>query len=635
MKIDSKNNKELKLPQLISNGMVLQRGKNTWIWGWAVPEAKVKISFIDRLYITHADKSGNWMIRLSNLKAGGPYDMTVESEGFAITVYDILIGEVWLCSGQSNMQLTMERAKDIYKEEIKNCSNNMIRNFTVPIRYDFNEARQDLDSGEWNAVSPDTIIGFSATAYFFAKKLYESYQVPVGIINASVGGSPIEAWLSEEALEDYPEYLERLNKYRDKSYIDRVLQKDRQKIDKWFDKLNESDEGLEDPDDPWYNYAHNTSNWEQIHIPGYFSQVGLDDFKGVIWLRKEIEIPASVKGKAGRLLLGRIVDSDKAYINGEFVGKVEYKYPPRKYDIPVNLLKEGKNSIVLRVVVNNGRGGFIKDKPYKLIVGDETIDLKGEWQYKVGAEVSESLPEETFIQWEPVGLFNGMISPLLNYTIRGINWYQGESNIARPEEYRRLFPLLIDDWRKKWHLGQLPFLYVQLPNYGLDQKESVESDWAVFREVQFQSMNIPNTAMIVTIDVGEWNDLHPLNKKDVGYRLALAARYKAYDDKIVYSGPLYKSMKIQDNKIIVKFENVGSGLEARGSDKPAGFSIAGEDGKYLPADTQIIGKNSVAVYNDEVTNPVSVRYAWADNPEDANLYNKEGLPASPFRSKEK
>jgi sialate O-acetylesterase len=283
------------------------------------------------------------------------------------------------------------------------------------------------------------------------------------------------------------------------------------------------------------------------------------------------------------------------------------------------------------VISNIGKGGFVPDKPYELIAGGKTIDLKGEWQYKLGAQM-EPLAGQTFIRWKPLGLYNAMINPLLNFQIKGVIWYQGESNASRAVEYKALFPALIEDWRIHWKSGDLPFLFVQLPNFMEPKNQPGESDWALLREAQFKALSLPNTAMAVAIDIGEWNDIHPLNKKDVGKRLALAAQKVAYgNDKVVYSGPIYQSMKIDGSKVILTFKNMGSSLIAKGGGELKYFAISGADKHFVWAQAKIIN-DEVIVWSDQVVNPVAVRYAWADNPEGANLYNKEGLPASPFRT---
>jgi len=621
----------LKLPRLVSDGMVLQRGVELKIWGWAPVGQRVIVCFLDKEYSTITAADGRWIIELPALKAGGPYKMVIKDRNSLITINDILIGDVWVCSGQSNMEIPIERVRELYEEEIINCENPEIRHFSVPLKYSFDKPQQDLEGGCWQAVDPESVLKFTAVGYFFARELYEKYHVPVGLIKASIGGSPIEAWLSEEALQAFPEYLALANRYKDQKFVQKI-EKENAKIDKrWYKNLYHLDKGLGREGLPWYDPDCDTSDWSSMELPTYFAEEGLENFNGVIWFRKEIEIPAELANKPARLWMGRIVDGDTAFINGKRVGATTYQYPPRKYDIPANLLQEGKNIIALRVISNEGQGGFVEDKPYKLTLGKQNVDLKGYWQYKVGA-VTEPKPEINFVQWKPLGLFNGMIAPLINYRIKGVIWYQGESNISNPVEYQKLFPALIRDWREKWAQGDFPFLYVQLPNYGKAKDQPSESEWAELREAQLKALTVPNTAVAVTIDLGEWNDLHPLNKKDVGKRLALAAQYLAYgDSNVVYSGPLYQSMEIKGQSIEITFTNTGSGLVIKNGGRLRGFTIAGQNKKFYQAEARI-SRNKVVVKNNKIANPVAVRYAWADNPEEANLYNKEGLPASPFRT---
>jgi len=336
-------------------------------------------------------------------------------------------------------------------------------------------------------------------------------------------------------------------------------------------------------------------------------------------------------GKPAVIKLGRIFDCDTVFINGKFVGTTGSQYAPRVYKIPENLLKEGSNIIVVRDISYIRHGGFVPGKEYDISTGDKKINLEGEWKYKIGT-VAEPLEDRLFTGKIPTGLFNAGIAPILNYRIKGVVWYQGESNTSRAFEHYDLFKLLIKDWRKNWHQGNFPFLYVQLPNFVEVNVEDTKYDWAYFRESQLKALAIPNTGMAVTIDVGEYNDIHPKHKKPVGYRLALAAEKVAYGEKnIVYSGPIYKSMKIEGSKIVLSFSNTGSGLVAKGGGRLKCFEICGIDDEFYPAEAKI-ENNKVIVFSDKVTEPVAVKYAWANNPEGVNFYNKEGLPASPFRT---
>ena len=619
---------QVKLPKLISDGMVLQRDINVRIWGWASSNENVTVSFLGSTYETKADDKGNWDVELSESKAGGPYVMRIDASN-SITINDIMIGDVWVCSGQSNMEHSLGSFDWVYKKEIANSTNKYIREFHVPQKYDFNVAQKDLQSGSWKIANPENVVNFSAVAYFFGKAMYEKYKVPVGLINSSLGGSPVESWISEDALKKFPAYYNEARLFRDSSLIEKIETSDSKRINAWYNLSSKIDEGYKNQNS-WRDPSLDDSNWLTIKIPGYWADTKTGFLNGVVWFRKKVNIPASVVGKKAKIILGRIVDADSVFINGKFIGNTTYLYPRRRYDIPTGILREGENTIVIRVVNSSDRGGFVFDKPYQIQTENDTIDLKGEWKFKVG-DIMPSLASQTFIRWMPMGLYNAMISPLLNYKIKGAIWYQGESNAGRPGDYYDLFSTMITDWRNHWDEVSFPFLFVQLPNFMEAKSEPTESDWALLREAQLKTLSLPNTGMAVTIDIGEWNDIHPVDKKDVGDRLALAAEKIAYGDDVVYSGPIYKSMKVEGNKIILSFTNVGSGLVAKGKEGLKYFSIAGADKHFVWAKAKIEGEK-VIVWNDEIPNPVAVRYAWADNPEGANLYNEEGLPASPFRT---
>lgn len=624
----------LRLPRLISDGMVLQRDKDIKIWGWALPGETVTVSFMGQTYSSTADAKGKWEVLLPKLPAGGPHSMEITASQQRIIVKDILIGDVWVCSGQSNMVIPMERVKDIYEDEIAHCDNPLIRQFTVPDRYDFNGPREDLDGGIWEPLNADTVLRFSAVGYFFAKALFAKYGIPIGLIKACVGGTPIEAWMSEEVVRQFPGNMEIVEQLRVDGYIDSIKQMEEAKVRAWYESIDENDKGIQKDHVPWFAPEYDASDWARVKLPALWKEMGLDSIKGAVWFRKEIDVPAFMAGKPAKLYMGTIVDSDRTYVNGVLVGSTSYRYPPRKYEVPAGLLKAGKNVITVRVISNDGNGEFVKGKIYKLFGHGYEINLEGEWQYRVGAAIDEPLPTVTFFQYKPTGLFNGMIAPLLNYGIKGVIWYQGESNTDDPKGYCEKFCAMIADWRKKWGQGDFPFLYVQLANFMEAKDQPSESQWAQLREEQRRALCLPNTGMAVAIDLGEWNDLHPLNKKDVGERLALLARKLAYGEKdLVASGPLYKSMKVEGNKAIIEFSNIGSGLMVKGGGQLKHFAIAGRDKKFVWAKA-IIEDDRVVVWHDDIPNPVAVRYAWADNPEGANLYNREGLPASPFTTEE-
>jgi sialate O-acetylesterase len=629
----------VKLPVLLSDGMVLQRNTKIIIWGWADPGEKVVVKFNKKNGSTVTDPEGNWKITLPPMKAGGPYTMEVKGKN-TITINDILLGDVWFCSGQSNMVLPMERVKEKYPDDIADANFPEIRNFFIPTASDVASIHKDLPGGKWIASSPENVLSFGAVTFFFARSIYREYKVPVGIINSSVGGTPIEAWTSEGGLKEFPQLISRIRKLNDTAYLNPILRASRRNseaVQGTSINFRSPDKGMNGPK-PWYDISYVPEGWHKYWLPGYWDDQGVRGLNGIVWFRKEIKIPESMAGKPAKLFLGRIVDADNVYVNGVFSGSITYQYPPRRYNLPAGLLKSGKNIIVVRITNYAGKGGFVPDKPYYLVIGKDSIDLRGEWLYKVG-QVFKPMAfrpgtgtQSISMQNEPTGLYNTMVAPLINYRIRGILWYQGESNTGRPMEYQQLLPALISDWRTKWQEGSIPFIFVQLPNFMEVQYLPSESQWAELRFGQFKSLSVPNTAMAVTIDVGEWNDIHPLEKKVVGERLALAARKLAYgDEEIVYSGPLYKSAVKDGDRIIIEFDHIGSGLVAKGGGDLNYFAIAGADRKYVWAEARI-ENHHVIVWSDEIKNPMFVRYAWADNPEGANLYNVEGLPASPFET---
>jgi sialate O-acetylesterase len=624
---------QVRLPNLISDGMVLQRDTRLVIWGWASPGEPVSISFQGRRFKTKASTKGTWSVDLPEMKSGGPYTMKISGKN-EIVVKDILIGDVWLCSGQSNMVHQMDIHDVTYAADIAKANYPEIRHFKVPTNTDMNGPVPDIREGSWQRAVSDEVRPFSAVAYFFARKVYEKYHIPIGLINSSVGGTPIEAWISEEGFRKFPEIMETIEHNKDTAYVSSMSARRRGGEGPAAEKP--IDKGLAE-DTPWFSPDYTPKHWRRIGIPGYWEDHGIKDLNGVVWYRREIDIPASMAGQAARVFLGRIVDADRLYINGEEVGHTTYQYPQRRYTVPADVLKAGKNLFVIQVTNLSGKGGFVPDKPYYLFTASDTVDLKGYWQYKVG-EVLVPRSPSSFSgarrinpQNEPTALYNAMIAPFIRYAIKGVLWYQGESNAGHPAEYADLMKTLIVDWRQQFHHGDLPFIYAQLPNFMDASYLPTESNWAALRESQLKALTVPNTAMTVNIDLGEWNDIHPDDKKDVGERMALAAQKLAYGEDIVCSGPLYKDFKVEGNKIIIDFSSTGSGLITDDGEELSEFAIAGEDRKFVWAKATI-ENDKVVVWSDDIPDPRYVRYAWADNPVNPNLYNKEGLPASPFRT---
>ena len=607
---------KVRLPRLISDGMVLQRDTDIKIWGWADPKETVTVKFGGASYKTKADAKGNWSVMLPPQKAGAEYSIQIND----IIINDVLFGDVWLCSGQSNMELPMRRVLDLYANEVSSANNANIRYFKVPLKYDFVGAQTDIEYGTWEVTTPETILDFSAVAYFFAKELYEKNNVPIGLINASVGGSPAEAWISQETIKKYPTYEAEANKLVVEGYIESIRKDEKAKGDAWYTLMAKSDKDID-----VYN---DTSKWDSYYLPGLWKNKLKNIGNNVVWLRKEFDVAKEDAGKPAILRLGYIIDSDSAFINRHFVGTTGYQYPPRIYPVGEQILQAGKNRVTVRVVTN-ANGGFQEDKPYKIIMGDKTINLTGEWEYKVG----EKLPppsSTTFFQYKPTGLYNAMIAPINNYKLKGVIWYQGESNLSKTKEYAQLFQDMIKDWRAKRDEPELSFIFAQLPNMNEPWKKPTESAFAELREAQQEALTLPATGMAVTLGLGEWNDIHPLNKKDVGRLLALEAQRVAYKNDLLSPSPSLESFIVKDNSVILTFSGVGEGLCS--NQLLDGFTIAGTDGKQVWAKASVIAKDKVRVWSSEVTHPMSVRYAWADNPVGANLMTKEGLRVSSFRT---
>jgi sialate O-acetylesterase len=632
---------EVKLPAIVGNGMVLQRNEEVKVWGWAEPGEKVSVKFLKKNYSTIAGKDGKWMVKLKPMNAGGPYTMEIKGSN-VIVLNDILIGDVWVCSGQSNMTHYLGRHTERYAKEIAEANYPEIRQFYVPEKALLSGPIENVPDLKWVAADPKTVLDFTVIGYFFVKKLYDKYHVPMGIINTCVGGTPIEAWISEEGFKEFPDILKTVKQNQDTAYVNGLIRQtiqSRKGDGSAFGQKKETDKGLTGPI-KWYDPAYQPLNWKRINIPGYWEDQGVRDLDGVVWYRREINVPKSMTGIEATVKLGRIVYADELYINGQKVGNTTYEYPQRLYKIKADILKPGKNIFVIRVTNLNGKGGFVPDKPYFLLAAGDTIDLKGDWYYRVGAVfqyrrfigTGGQMLRPVIAQQSPTGLYNGMIAPYTNYAVKGFLWYQGESNADNPKGYAKLLPAIIKDWRNHWQLDDLTFLIAQLPNYMDVNYSPEESNWAEMREIQLETaLNTSYTGIGINIDLGEWNDIHPGNKKPVGERLALQAMKITYGEKnILSSGPLRKSARLEDNKIIISFDNVGSGLISGNGEELAHFAIAGEDGKYEWANAEI-RNNEVVVWSDAIKNPKSVRYAWADNPDFANLYNKEGLPASPFQ----
>lgn len=596
----------VRLPDLIGDRMVLQRDTELKIWGWADLGEKVTVRFHGEHYYTEAGADGKWLVTLPAQQAGGPFLMEINE----IIIRDILIGDVWLCSGQSNMETPIARLTDRFAE-INVSNNHMIRHFKVPTQNTVEKGQDNIVSGgKWYSATASDVMNWTALAYFYAQESYKYNGVPVGMLVSSLGGSAIESWISQEHLKEFPSLL------LDSDALDSL-------------RLAEKDQGL----GKWTTRDWNDTDWSAIQVPGQWRSQEINT-RGVVYFRKDFDMPATMEARHAKLYMGTMVDSDSVFINGHFVGSTSYMYPPRKYDIPAGVLCAGRNNITVRLRANGGNGGFVEDKVYKIVGDDLDIDLTGTWKYKIGYDLNKTeqyIGRLKNLKSAGGGLYNGMIYPIRNYKVKGVIWYQGESNAGQPKTYADYLKSLIANWRALYQQSDMPFLLVQLPNFMQRSDEPQESGWAGVREAQLMvALQVPYTALAVTYDIGEWNDIHPLNKKDVAHRLFLGARKIVYGEKLVNSGPLYKNMQIDGDRIVVSFTEVGGGLVSKDG-LLRHFAIAGEDKKFVWA-VAVIKGNTVVISSKDVKNPVAVRYAWSNNPEEANLGNKEGLLASPFRT---
>jgi sialate O-acetylesterase len=649
---------DVKLPPIFSDHMVLERSGKTPIGGRADPGEPVVITVGEKTLKTAADGEGKWRVELDLKKSPkGPFEIAVAGHNQVI-IHDVVVGEVWLASGQSNMEFQLKNADDA-QAEIVQSSNPLLRQFRVAKKS--RPAPAEECAGEWTVAAPKTSGDFSAIGYFYGKRLQQELHVPIGIINASWGGTISEAWTSKEAI-DKVEKLKKWNEAGLKLTAEFPAKRHAfvAAFAEWLKANGREDKPAAAPE-VFAGMEVSKEGWIPVTLPS--KPGGKDSLgNGAIWIRKEVDVPASVVGKEIKINLGDVKGFDRAYWNGQKIFETTYQTYPgagfRSYfPIPVNLLKKGVNVLAVRIY-SPAEPAALVSAPLQFYVGP--INLAGEWLMKKEYELPVLDPEALASAPKPPapapglqasGIYNGVIAPLTSYAISGVIWYQGESNTSRAYDYRVAFPLLIKDWREKWG-RELPFYFCQLANMNPKIAVPAESDWAELREAQSMTLSLPKTGQAVLIDLGESEDIHPRDKVDVGDRLARIALAKRYGRQVVFSGPMYESKQIDGNKVRIKFDHVEGGLTARRladtypvksilsqvaplvrnspESELEGFAICGEDRKFVWADAKIEG-DTVVVWSDKVSNPTAVRYGWADNPT-CNLYNAAGLPASPFRT---
>lgn len=631
---------QVKLSPLFSDNMVLQQKTEAPIWGTGKPDGTVEVvtSWDQEKYTVRADAQGNWKAKVKTPSAGGPYTITV-SDGKPLRLDNVMIGEVWICSGQSNMEMQVEGWGKVmnWQQEKAEADNYpdirllLVEKATSP----FPITDMKAAGNGWQVCSSESVADFSAAGYFFGRDLHKCRDVPVGLIDVSWGGTYIETWTSKDALATVPEMQEKLKVLEglpvSTEEWERKFQSD---MKVWEKEVEKVDRGFTDGRAVWAAADFEDSVWKTMEMPGLVQEQGLEGFNGIVWLRKTIDIPEKWEGKELTLNVGIIDDNDFTYFNGVQVGHTEGCAIPRSYKIPGEQVKGGKAVIAVRVQDTGGTGGINgSSESVSLRCSSlEVIPLAGDWKYQVSLDIKDVPQMPVNMANEPnvpSFLSNAMLNPLIPYSVKGAIWYQGESNAGQAYLYRELMPLMITDWRNRWGYD-FPFYMVQLASFTARQTAPVEATWAELREAQTRTLHLANTGMAVAIDIGDSVDIHPKNKQEVGRRLALAARAQTYGEKIPYSGPMYDTYRIEGNKIRIYFEHTEGRLKTANGEAVKGFTIAGVDHKFHWADAVIEG-NTIVVSSPEVAFPVAVRYAWADNPI-CNLYNGADLPASPFRT---
>ncbi len=624
------------LPACFTDNMVLQQKANVGLWGTAKPATKLTVSpsWGKKKYTVETDKNGSWTLKIGTPAFGGPYTITFD-DGEATTLNNVLIGEVWVCSGQSNMEMTPTGMYgDIVNlpEETAAANYPAIRMLKIENRTALQPQKDVVTRGAWQACTPETFKQFSAVAYFFARELQKDLHVPIGIINTTWGGTIADAWTSGDALKSMPAFTAKVKEMEVGPTQEQQNTQYQKDIQQWINTLSSKDPLYANGKLPWLDNSFNDKSWKTLQMPGFWEKQGLPNFDGAVALRKVINVPAAWAGKDLVLNIRAIDDFDMTWFNGNEIGHKEVFFDQRTYTVPGALVKAGPNVIAIRVVDTGGDGGIAAGDMNLALSGNasEKIDIAGDWKYMVLNKLAElpNLPQQPTGPNRPTVLYNAMVNPIINYTIKGVIWYQGESNADRAYQYRTLFPLMISNWRDKWHEGNFPFYFVQLAAFMPKEQQPNESAWAELREAQAMTLKVPNTGMAVAIDIGDQYNIHPANKQEVGRRLSLIARAKTYGESVFFSGPEYKSVKFENGKAIVTFD-YADGLKAKG-DKVTGFALAGADHKFYWADAKI-ENGKVIVSSDQVPDPEAVRYGWANYPE-CNLYNIVDLPASPFRT---
>ena len=609
------------LPSFFSDGMVIQRGKHFPVWGKAPAGTTVYVSIKGKTVKAVANSDGRWETHLPKMKAGGPYELMVCAGTDTLWIRNILAGDLFLCSGQSNMELPIRRCMDVVGEDVAHYSNDRIRYLKLPHQFNYVRPNDDVRVIPWQDITPENCSEVGALCYFMARTLQERYNVPIGIINSSVGGTRVEAWMPHDVLARFPEYTEELQrpKYHQPNWPDSVRRVEQAAAFRWERDMTSNDSVVT----RWRSDGYDFSKWRQVDMFSNWS----DGKNGSYWFRAVVDVPAELEGQPAKLRFGAIKDADSIFVNGQFVGNTTYEYPPRIYAVPSGVLKAGNNDIVVHLMSQSGFPNFTKGKLYQLEVGETVIPIGPTLQMVQGCTMPRK-PSSTYFVDGNTGLYNAMIAPLGNIPFKGMVWYQGESSIGNADRYAELFKAMVEAWRGRFG-ERMPLVIMQLPSFMGHHGQMVETGWTKIRHQQYlASFMLPNTLLAPLLDTGEANDIHPQDKRTVGIRAAMLMARLAYGEKrLPTGGPTPETLTVKDGKAIIRFTKESGMLTVHG-DRLTSFSV-GDNGKYQSVDAVITGPHTIELTLPEgVKNPV-VRYGWDDflNP---TLFNTDGLPAPQF-----
>lgn len=603
---------------MFQDGMVLQRNQPVRIWGTATPGKPISIRMGKWKASATANKKGEWQACLPEMKAGGPYILYIGDK----QINDVLVGDVWLCGGQSNMDLTVARVYPQYSNDIDSYSNDRIRLLRAEQRAYADSALHEITTNGWSKASKNGAWNYSALGYFLARKMYEATGVPQGVICNSWGGTPIEAWVPRDSLlADYPVYCAQ-TAIHTPEYVKLQQQANSVMLGAWQQELDAADSGMAEG---WANATYNDRQWSSHkQFADTWSEQAGRPVTGSVWMRQHISIDAAHAKQEALLNLGTLYDMDQTFVNGKQVGVTYYQYPPRRYRIPEGLLKEGDNVVAIRFITKQGAPAFTSGKSYRIEFADSTnINLTDTWLSRIGAQMPPCHTRNISIQNLPYILYNSMLRNIAPYNVAGTVWYQGESNTGKAAEYLPMLRKLKGAWRTAWHNSKMPFVIVQLANFMKPQDKPQNSQWAAVREAQrIAAEEDPMAELAVTIDLGEWNDIHPLRKREAADRAALALGKLAFRQKAVLSPKVTNTERVGESIILTFSEPLQEG-------KLNEFELAGAEGVFCNAKAEAKG-SKVTISCAGITNPAKIRYAWKDNPDKANCIGKNGLPASPF-----